>query len=202
MFAFKVIVRPIRNFYDLKHEKEGNLGAALTIVGLVIMTFIFKRQLTRFVFQNPFLDPKDLNIISEALGIIVPFILWCVSNWCLTTLMDGDGSFRDIVIASGYALFPLVIINIPMILLSWVLTIDEGGFYFILDSTATAWTLLLIFISTMVTHQYTLKKTIFTTVLIIIGMGLIAFIALLFVTLIQQMYGFVYSIYKELIFRL
>ena len=202
LFSFKVLFRPIKNFYELKFEKEGRLSVGLSILLMVIITFIMRRQLTRFIFQDPFLDPKDLNIITEALGILVPFFLWCIANWCLTSLMEGDGSFKDIVTASGYALLPLVIINIPLILASWVMTLEESGFYVMFDTVANVWMMLLVFVATMVIHQYSLKKTFAVVLLTIVGMGVISFIALLFSSLIQQMYAFCYSIYKELIFRL
>ena len=201
-FGFKILFRPIKNFYELKFEKEGRLSVGLTLLFVVIVTFIMKRQLTRFIFQDPMLDPKDLNIIAEALGILVPFFLWCIANWCLTSLMEGDGSFKDIVMASGYALLPVILINIPLIILSWIFTLEEQGFYLILNSLANLWMLLLFFVSTMVIHQYSLKKTVAVVLLTIVGMGVISFIALLFSSLIQQMYAFGYSIYKELIFRL
>lgn len=202
LFSFQLLFRPIKNFYRLKRERIGKVSVGLLMVVLVIVTFILKRQLTRFMFQDPLLDPSKLNILSEALGVLVPFFLWCVANWSFTTLMDGEGSFKDIVMVSGYALFPVVLINLPLIALSWFLTMEEQGFYFMLDSISVIWTMLLLFISNLVVHQYTVKKTLAMIVLTIIGMGLIAFIALLFSTLIQQMYAFLYSIYKELIFRI
>jgi len=202
MFSFKLLFRPIRNFYDLKFEKEGRIEVGLFIVGLVIITFILKRQLTGLSFQVPWINPKDLNIISEILGVLVPFFLWCTANWGLTSLMDGDGSYKDIVMASGYALFPIVLIHIPLIVLSHIMTLEEGGFYFMFDSISTFWSLLLFFVATMVIHQYSVKKTIAVVLLTIVGMGVISFIALLFFSLIQQLYAFFYSVYKELIFRL
>lgn len=202
LFSFKLLSRPIKNFYELKFEKQGKTSVGLFMIFLLIVVFIFKRQLTRFLFLPVLLDPKDLNIIAEALSVLVPYLLWCVANWCLTSLMDGDGSFKDILMGTGYAVFPLILINIVLIIISWFLSYEEEGFYYMLETLSVLWTGLLIFISTMVIHQYSLKKTIAVVILTIVGMGIIAFIALLFSTLIQQMFAFVYSIYKELIFRL
>lgn len=201
-FSFKLLFSPIKNFYDLKFEKKGRLETGLFIVVLVILTFILQRQLTGMSFQRPMINPKDLNIISEILSVLVPFFLWCTANWALTTLMDGDGSYKDIVMASGYALFPIVLINIPLILLSHVMTREEGGFYYIFMSIATYWSFFQLFISNMVIHQYSVKKALVVVLMTIIGMGIISFIALLFTSFIGQLYAFGYSVYKELIFRL
>jgi len=167
---------------------------------MVIVTFILRRQLTGFILNENKL--RELNIIVEILSVALPFFLWCLANWCLTTLMDGEGSFKDIVITSAYALVPLVLINIPLIVFSNVITLEEAAFYTFFDILSLAWTVLLLFLGTSVVHQYSLLKTFLTSICIVIGMGLIIFIALLFFSLLQKMYSFVYTIYKEIALRL
>lgn len=199
-YSLYLIFHPFDGFWDLKHEKKGNLKTAMLIVAMVIVTFILRRQLTGFILNENKL--RELNIIVEILSVVLPFFLWCVANWCLTTLMDGEGSFKDIVITSAYALVPLVLINIPLIIFSNVITLEEAAFYTFFDILSLAWTLLLLFLGTSVVHQYSLLKTFLTSICIVIGMGLIIFIALLFSSLLQQMYSFVYTIYKEIALRL
>ncbi|HEY8348373.1 MAG TPA: YIP1 family protein [Clostridia bacterium] len=199
-YSLYLIFHPFDGFWDLKHEKKGNLKTAMLIVAMVIVTFILRRQLTGFILNENKL--RELNIIVEILSVVLPFFLWCVANWCLTTLMDGEGSFKDIVITSAYALVPLVLINIPLIIFSNVITLEEAAFYTFFDILSLAWTLLLLFLGTSVVHQYSLLKTFLTSICIVIGMGLIIFIALLFFSLLQQMYSFVYTIYKEIALRL
>jgi hypothetical protein len=53
----------------------------------------------------------------------------------------------------------------------------------------------------MGTHQYTFFKNIIVSILTIFGIAVIIFIILLGFQLIQQIYTFVYSVYKELSFR-
>ena len=113
-YAKHVIFHPYDGFWDLKHEKRGTLRAALTIVGLVAVTYVVMRQYTGFIF-NP-RDLSRLNVIVELLSVLAPFFLWAVVNWALTTLMDGKGTFRDIIIATAYALVPFVLINLPLTL--------------------------------------------------------------------------------------
>lgn len=199
-YSFHLIFHPFDGFWDLKHEKRGNLKAAIAIVLMLCVTYILRRQLTGFLFNGANL--LRLNIFIEFTSVLIPFILWCVANWCLTTLMDGEGSFRDIIITTAYALAPLVIINIPLILFSNVITSQEGAFYYFFDSLSVIWTGSLIVLGTMVVHQYSLAKTILTSICIVIGMGLIIFIALLFFSLLQQMISFVYIIVQEFTLRL
>jgi hypothetical protein len=199
-YTFHLVFHPFDGFWDLKHEKRGNIKAALVIIAMLCVMAILRRQLTGFIFNIN--DLLELNIFIEIASILLPFALWCVSNWCFTSLMEGEGSFKDIVITTAFALAPLIIINIPLILLSNIITMPEGAFYNFFNSLSIIWSGILLILGTMVVHQYTLLRTIFTSVLIVVGMAVIIFIGLLFFSMLQQMYAFVYTVYLEISLRM
>lgn len=198
-YTLYVIFRPFDGFYDLKHEKRGNIKSAFVIVGFLTFTFILRRQLTGFLFNYNRAD--ELNLVTESFNVILPFFVWSISNWCLTTLMDGEGSFKEIMIATAYSLTPLILMNIPMILISNALIAQEAAFYYFMDSVSVTWAAFLLIVGTMQVHGYTMRKNLLTIVLIIIGMGLIIFIGLLFFSVIQQMLNFAVIITREISLR-
>lgn len=198
-FVFRLIFHPFDGFWDLKREHRGTRAAALTFVVLTILTLTLEKQKTAFLFNPNRLD--FLNVTVDIVTVCLVFILWCVANWCLTSLMDGEGSFKDIIIATGYALFPVIMLRLPMILFSYCITAEEGSFYYVLGIFSYIWAGALIFFGTMVTHQYSVKKTVLTCILTIAGMGIIMFIGLLFFSVIQQIVTFATTIYKEIRFR-
>lgn len=199
-YSLHIIFHPFDGFWDMKHEKRGSLKAALIILLLTVFTDVLSPQYTGFLFN--WTNINTLNTAAQVMGILLPVALWCIANWCLTTLMDGEGSFKDIVTATCYALTPMLLINVIMILISNILVYDEGSVYYFLSSVSILWTMGLILFGTMVIHQFTLTKTLLTAVCIVIGMGLLIFIALLFFNLLQQIFSFVYLIYREIIFRM
>ena len=199
-YSTHVIFHPFDGFWDLKYEKRGNAVAASVILIVLVMTYIFMRQYTGFIFN--YRDPARLNIILELLSVLVPFFLWCSVNWALTTLVDGKGTFRDIYIATAYALVPIILINIPLTVLSNFITLEEGSFYYFLLTVAVIWAMLLLFFGTMVTHHYDMAKTLLTTIGIIVGIGAVIFIGLLFFSVINLMVGFVSSVRTELLLRM
>ena len=197
-YGFHVIFHPFDGFWDLKREKRGSLAAALTFVIIVIILTTFEKQTTGFLFNTVRL--KDVNVVVDVLTVTMLYVLWCVANWCLTSLMDGEGTMKDIFISMGYALLPMILIRLPMIALSKGLTIEEGTFYYVFNALSYIWTGILIFLGTMITHQYSFKKTVLTCIFTVVGMGIIMFIGLLFFNVIQQMITFFTTIYKELRF--
>lgn len=199
-FAFKVIVSPFDGFWDLKHEKRGTVLSASTILGGVVLTYILIRQYTGFLFNMK--EAKDLNIYVELLSVLIPFMLWCGVNLGLTSLMEGKGSFKDIYIATAYGLFPIILINLPLIFVSRVITLEEGAFYYVINTIAVIWSGFLVFVGMLVTHEYELGKNVFTSILTGVGMGIVIFLALLFFNVLAQLYGFIDTLYTEISFRL
>lgn len=199
-YAFYLIFHPFDGFYDLKHEKRGNAGSATIIFVALTIVEIMRRQLTGFVFNQ--YNPLRLNIVSVVISTLLPYLIWILANWCLTTLMDGKGNMKDIYIATGYALFPQVLIQIALIPLSHVFTLDQQAFYYFFMTVSMVWSYGLIFFGMMVTHDYGLGKNVAVTAFTFVGMGLILFIGMLVFDLSSQMLGFVQAVAKEIQFRI
>lgn len=199
-YSFYVIFHPFDGFWDLKHEKRGTMASASCILTLVTLTYVFMRQYTGYIFNAK--DPAALNIYMELSSVFIPFLLWCLVNWALTTLMDGKGTLKDIYIGMAYALTPIVLINVPATIISNFLKIEEGTFYYLLIGLGVGWAMLLVVIGTMVLHEYDGLKTLLTCLITIIGIGCILFIGLIFLDVINLILGFATTIYAELIFRI
>lgn len=198
-YAFRLLAHPGEGFWELKYEQRGSLPAAIIILGLVVFTLIIHRQYAGFVFNKN--DLTHINLLMEMLGVVIPFVLWCGVNWALTTLMDGKGTFKEIVIASAYSLVPVILVMIPLTLLSRGLRAEEGGLYYAGMAFAMGWSALMMFVGTMITHEYSFLKTVGTCVLIIGGIGVVLFIGLLFSTVINHMIVFLINLYSEAVFR-
>ena len=144
---------------------------------------------------------ENVNVPYQLMLILLPIAFWVIANWCFTALMDGKGTMRDIVIATGYALKPYVLLSVPLFLLSHVLTQEEAMIYTLLDAICLIWVLGLLFFGMMTIHDYSLSKSVLTVILTLLGMCIILFILLLLASLVQEIYNYFYGIYKELVFR-
>lgn len=198
-YSLYVITHPLDGFWDLTHEKRGSIAAANIIIALSLVTTIMKLQYTSFIFNK--IIWEYVNIIEIILGFILPVVLGCVANWALTTLFDGKGTMKQIYMAIGYALTPYVIIQLPMIFISNLMTVQEGAFYYYITSFSNIWCGLLIICAVMMVHDYTLGKTVLTLIATAVGMMLIIFVFLLFFSLVTDAAAYFISLYKEVVFR-
>ena len=198
-YSAYVSFHPFDGFWDLKREKRGSMKAAHVLLALFVLTYGLRAQYSGYLFTGRL--PYQINVLSEVATMIIPILLWVVSNWCFTTLMEGEGNMKDIYIATMYALRPYIITAIPMFLLSHVLSLDEAFIYTAFDSIITIWMLGLMFFGMMTTHDYTLGKGIITAALTIVGIILIIFLALVFTNVIQDVVSLVTDMVKELSYR-
>ena len=198
IYVFHLIYHPFDGFWDLKHEKRGSVRGAVTILGLAIVAFYYN-SIGRGYIMNP--TNEYSTIFAQAVSLLLPLILWVVANWCLTTLFEGEGSLKDVFVASCYSLFPLVLTLIPATLFSNVVLAEETGIINMLISIGYIWTLMLIFFGSQTTHDYTMGKNLIMTVASIVGMAIVMFIGILFTSLIGNMVSFVTNIIVELQYR-
>ncbi len=199
MYGFYVIFHPFDGFWDLKHERRGSVRGAIFWLLLASLAFIY-RVIGIGYLSNPY--GTGGSYISAGMSIILPVFLVAVANWCLTTLFDGEGSFKDVFIAVCYSLVPLVILQIPCVALSNVMTLSELDILTMIQTISWIWVGLLVFFGVMVTHDYTLGKNFITVIGTIIMVCVIMFVAVLFFNLISKIYAFGYNIYVELSYRL
>ena len=198
-FGRYVAFHPMDGFWDLKRENRGSLRVALLFTGLLCVVMVAQRQLTGFLFNTA--NIKELNLLIEISKVLLPFGLWCISNWCVTSLMQGEGKLRDIATMTGYALLPMLVLNTVGIVLSNLMTSKEGDFYFFCVALGVLWSLGLILLGHQQIHDYPLRRSLFVTFLTVVVMAVVVFLAILLIVLLQQMIGFGSDLLNEIFYR-
>lgn len=201
-YAFYILTHPFDGFFDLKNDpKRRNVPGAVFLFIVLALTSILKRQLTGYLFTEPFAQ-LNLDVLYEITIAVLPYILFVISNWCFTSLMDGDGKLSDIFMATAYATLPMSICNIISIPISNFVSLSESGVYTFIVAFGYVWAYAMVFLGMITIHQYSVKKGIATVILTIVGMAVIAFVLVLIFFLVQQVMGFIVSFYTEASFRL
>lgn len=190
---------PNDGFYWIRHQDRGSVLIAVLLVLLYSVCFSMNRIYAGFVVND--IDPRSVNSIAELGGVALLFVVLCAGNWSVTCLMEGEGRFRDIVIAIGYSLLPMIVGTVLATFVSQIVAENEEAFYSIIMGIGTAYTVIMMLIGIMQVHNYTLGKTLITLLLTVIAVFIIIFLGLLIVNFITQVYSFLRSIYIELVFR-
>lgn len=110
-----------------------------------------------------------MNIGMVFLRSVMPVTLFCIANWCLTLMLDGEGTMPQIFIGLCYALIPLTAVNFLNTLLSNVLTLNESTYISFLTALGFLWTGLLVVVSVMEINQYSFSRAIAACLLSIVA---------------------------------
>ncbi|MBR2010842.1 MAG: YIP1 family protein [Clostridia bacterium] len=199
-YVFHVMFHPVDGFWDLKHEKRGSVRGALVFL-VITMLALFYRAIGSGYIMNP-QGTGSANIFMQILVVFVPVLLFVLANWCLTTLFEGEGNFKDIFVAVGYSVLPIAITTIPVTLFSNFVVSEELNILNLIAILGFIWAGMLLFFGTMVTHDYSMGKNILTVAGTVIGMAFIMFLAILFASLVTDMVTFVSGIVAEINYRL
>ena len=193
---FYTIFHPFDGFYEMKFRKKGSMALATTLLVLYGLVSIFNTQYTGFIFN--FYPLYAIETVQLFLLAVIPIVLFIVSNWSTTSLMNGSGSFRDIWMMTCYSLVPLILFNFVTTLLSNVIIQEEGpiltAFYYI----GVVWFCYLIFCGLCTIHEYTASRNILTLLVTLVAAIIIIFLVVLYFTLMQSVIGFVSTLSAEI----
>jgi len=198
-YMWYTVSHPVDGYYWIRHRGYGSLILAIAAVVLFSVSFSANRLLASFVVND--IDPRTVDSFYELSGILVIFLLLCVSNWSVTCLMNGEGRFKDIIIAIGYGTVPITIMMVFATIVSQVVADNEMVFYYIMLVLGVVYGVIMILIGIMQIHNYTLGKTLTTLFLTFVALLIIIFLLLLLSNMISMVVLFFRSIYLELLFR-
>jgi hypothetical protein len=194
-----ILSHPIKGFDYFKREKLGKMKVAVIFLILLIIVQILTFQYTGYNVSQR--DPDDLDTMREIGLVLFPIVLFTVSNWSVTTLFDGKGKMREIFMMLGYSLYPLLISKILGLIFSNVITLDEVGFYNLTIGIGSFLTGYMIFFGLISIHEYGVLKCLGSLAGTVLAILVVLFILLLAFDLFQQVYSFIYTIYREISLR-
>ncbi|MCB8978510.1 MAG: DUF1282 family protein [Ardenticatenaceae bacterium] len=200
VFMFRFIKQPADSFYYIKKDLRGSLGFAILIYVAVVVIRILTLYVTGFVF-NPYSALSDIRVENEIAITLGLIFLWNAANYLISTISDGEGRVRDVIIGTAYSLFPYLLIALPVALISNVLTLNEIFLHDFTLNLMWAWVGIMLFIMVKEIHNYTFSETVRNVLLTLFTMGLFVLTGYILYVLFTQLFDFISAISQELRLR-
>lgn len=194
-----LISHPIDTFDEMKHRRyySWTFVAVLLVVWIVIE--VLAKQYTGFRFN--FSKPDDLNVLVIFARTAAPFFLFVVSNWCVCTLMDGEGRMGEIATYMGYVLTPYILTQLIVLIATNFILHEEFIFLNWFMTFINVYTVLLLYQAMRVVHQYNFVKTLVAIALTLAVLVIILILVLLLYSLFNQIIIFFSTVWSEIAFR-
>lgn len=196
----KMMTHPIDTFYYLRSGKYGSVYTATGVYALTFFVFVCDMFLTGYLFRRT--EINAIPVFTVPIIFFVPLALFLFGNKMISSICEGEGSFKNIYITTAYAFAPYILLTPFGIAASYILSLNEQFIITLIGFTALAWTGVLLFTEIMQTHNYTFGQTVKNVILILFFM-IMAIITLTILYLIwTQVFGYLYDLFGELKYKL
>ena len=145
---------------------------------------------------------KKQGSMKVALVIVFLLFVYMVADRQLTGFQFNDAYVKVFNVYSAYALVPFIVCGFIGVLMSNVLVQEESIWLTAINWLGIGWSVVLMIQAMRAAHQYSFGKTIVSMIFTVVAMLLILFLAILLLSLFQQVYVFGYSIYTEIAYRI
>ena len=136
-----VCFHPTEGFEDLRWKKQGSVKLSLFIVLLLFIAMVANNRMVGFAFNTN--TVKVFNVVPLVVQSVVYFATWVIGNWCICTLLDGEGTLKKICIYSAYALVPYILCSYAAVILSNFLILEEAIWVNFFNYLGMGWSIVL-----------------------------------------------------------
>ncbi|CAG7646449.1 YIP1 family protein [Paenibacillus allorhizosphaerae] len=197
--VFYILKHPIDGFSAIRYENKGSMASSMILLLAGMIAFGIMRVATDFTF-NPNVV-LEISLITVFTQFAVVWVGWVVANYLISTIYRGEGRFRDVIYGTSYAVFPFVIVGLPLTLLSSVMTLSEGAIYNFLENALYGWVFLLVFWKVQSMQNYGVGETAVNIVLSMVTMTILGVLIFITFGLSNELWDFFYSVYQEVTIR-
>ena len=195
----RVMLNPGDAFYDLRHGNYAHVSNALILVLVVFFVRLFNIQFMSFQIHR--VDPERVSLLAEIARIIGLWLLFSVANYGVGAIFEGEGRFRDVLIATAYSTGPYLFFSWPLTLLTHVMSRNELALVDSINVVILYWVALLVFLGVRTIHNYSIPKAAGTSALTVFGMMVVIGVLALVYALTEQMFSFAREIMVEITIR-
>lgn len=194
------IFHPFDAFYEIRFRHKGSVWLSFLILILFGVLQCISYQYTGFIINEH--ELVAMNSISVFVSWVSGFGLFIVSNWTITTLLNGKGNMADILTVVAYAMVPMMFTLAFQVFASNFIILEEAMIIYVLTGCGIVWSIFMLLAGLCVIHEYGFGKTLIAILLTFVAAAIIIFLGILFFTLLEQMVNFLVSVGQEFMRRL
>lgn len=197
--ALTASFHPFNNFNAIKYKAQGSMLISAVLLVLFYVTDVLYDFYCGFAHSN--FNTENYNSLLILIGTVGIVILWVFCNWAISVLGEGKAKLKEVFIVACYSLVPQIVSNILCLMLSNILLIKEATIITVISTVALILTGLILCIGTMIVHEFDFFKFLLTTVITLIAMAVVIFLAFMIVILLQQFFAFIRTVFIEVAYR-
>ncbi len=198
-YVFYMMRHPIDGFYYIRRGHRGGMLSACILYVLLFIVYMADRLFRGFIFNMT--DAAKTPVMSIVVSFFLPIFLWIIMSYMISSINDGEGTLKNIFVATAYSLSPYLIISPMVTAISYVLTLNEAFIVRFGWGIAVLWSAVLLFISVREIQNYKFTTTIKNIILTFLLIILAVVTCLILYLMLKQLAVFLDGIWKEVAYR-
>lgn len=183
-----------------ERKRQSGLWAVPFLLALAVLMWMVSLSALSFHFRDR--RPEEIRLLFESGKILIPWITWCVSAFGVGEIFYGEGTFRKILINSAWALWPIIVLALPINLLTNIISLDEKSLFqagWVVIWALMAWEFLNVIRNS---HNFEFGQSILVMLLSLVGIVVIWILLGLVYALSAEIVRFIGQIILEIYVRL
>ena len=185
--------------YEIGKNRAGSpAGAALLYLTFFAVYMLYQTN-KGFIYQMQDVQDMDIGFVVAGFWALTGAFILC--NYLVTSINDGNGTFRQIFMVPAYGMLPVIASLLTVTVVSHFLTYNESFLLTLIMIAGIAWSAAVIFIGLQTIHQYSFKETVTSLILTVMFMLIIAVVCIILSMMWNSLRTFLTSVGKELIYN-
>ena len=195
----RMLRHPLDTLYSFNYEGRGTVRASNIWLGILLIEVGIYLVLTGYIFNSQITIQVNIFLILAvvALGILI----FVSVNYLVASITDGEGSFRTVYISTIHSLAPVIVLIIPIVLLTNILTFNESFIITYGILIAIFWSILLLMLMVSRIHDFSLGATLKNVLLTLFAISVMLFTVYILFVLGGQLITFLKTITWEVTHR-
>ena len=134
-YSFYAMVHPLDSLEGIKTNRD----RINRVVPLIIFATAFLVRIAYlFVVHFPLasIETVDINPLFELVKLLIVPISWIPASFMATSISGGESKMREITFASAISLTPFIVINVPLMFLSNIMSKTQKSWYGVFQTLA------------------------------------------------------------------
>ena len=198
-YSFYTLFHPFDAIAGVKHNRD-RINWAVPIIIFIAAYLVKMAYLYVVHFPLASIEIEDVNPWFEMVKLWLVPVSWIPASFMATSISGGESKVKEITFTSAISLTPFILINLPLMFLSNIMSKTQKSWYGIFSALAYIGLFLILFLSMMVLNNYTFGKTVKMMFVSAFLMLVLWLVVLLCYVLTGRMIQFVIALFEE--FRL
>lgn len=191
---------PIDGCYGIRMENKASYLSANILLLLFVVMFLVNKYGAGFIVKT--IPDGRYEIFSDIASIVGIFVVLTTCSYLVSTINDGEATFKRLYCGYAYALGPYILIKLGIVLLSNVITFNEVFLIQFSNFCLYSWVGVLLFLTVKEINDYTVRETIKVIILSLFFALIVVLLLFIIYVLTSQLVDFVESIIGEAVYRI